>query len=197
MRVTRPKDGDWASVRRAIQQLSAELAPTSSPTFASLTLSNLTASKLVGTDANKAMQSISVGTSLSLSGTTLNTIQGIRTTDSPTFAGLTVGALSGVLKATTGVVAGSAAHSELASIGANDHHSQAHAIDGADHTATGLTAGYVMTATGATTFAFQEAAGNIVQVANETARLARSSISDNGDIVYQLDTGNYYYYREL
>lgn len=33
---------------------------------------------------------LSVGTSLSLSGTTLNAIQGIRTADSPSFAGLTL-----------------------------------------------------------------------------------------------------------
>lgn len=48
--------------------------------------------------------------------------QGVQPADSPTFAGLTVDALSGVLKATAGAVAGGAAHSELATIGANDHH---------------------------------------------------------------------------
>lgn len=37
---------------------------------------------------------------------------------------------------------------------ANDHHNQAHAIDGADHTLAGSTAGYVLRATAATTFAF-------------------------------------------
>lgn len=40
----------------------------------------------------------------------------------PTFAGLTVGTLAGVLKATAGVLAGSAVHADLGSIGANDHH---------------------------------------------------------------------------
>lgn len=114
-----------------------------------------------------------------------------------TFSGLTVGALSGVLKATAGVVAGGAAHSELASIGANDHHNQAHAIDGADHTASGLTAGHVLTATSETTFAFQAASGGVTLVADETARLALSATSDNGDVAYQEDTGNLYFYREL
>jgi len=46
------------------------------------------------------------------------------TTLSPTFAGLTVGALAGVLKATAGVLAGSAVHSDLGSIGENDHHTK-------------------------------------------------------------------------
>lgn len=64
------------------------LYTTSSPTFAGLTISGLTASQLVGTDVNKLLQSVSPGTSLSLSGTTLNTIQGIRTADSPVFTGL-------------------------------------------------------------------------------------------------------------
>ena len=78
---------------------------TSSPTFAALTLSGLTASALVGSNASKQLQTVNPGTSLSLSGTSLNTIQGIRTADSPTFAGLTLGTLSGVLKAASGVVA--------------------------------------------------------------------------------------------
>lgn len=47
------------------------------------------------------------------------------------------------------------AHSATTGQTANDHHNQQHAIDGSDHTATGLTTGHVMTATGATTFAFQ------------------------------------------
>lgn len=46
-----------------------------------------------------------LGTSLSFSGATLNAIQGIRTVDSPTFAGLTIGTLGGLLKATAGIVA--------------------------------------------------------------------------------------------
>lgn len=90
-------------VQRCVQKLSSILlGPTATPTFASLTLtgnltiagsltlSGLTASKLVGTDANKALQSISVGNSITLTGTTLNTIQDIRITATPTFASLTL-----------------------------------------------------------------------------------------------------------
>jgi hypothetical protein len=44
---------------------------------------------------------------------TLDTIQNIKTSSSPTFAGLTLGTLSGVLKATTGTIAGSATTDDL------------------------------------------------------------------------------------
>lgn len=86
---------------------------TSDVTFAGLTLTGLTASLLVGTSAAKALQSISVGSSLSLAGTTLNTAQGLRTLDSPTFAGLTIGSLSGILKAASGVVGAATIGSSL------------------------------------------------------------------------------------
>lgn len=51
-------------------------------------------------------------------------------------------------------------HSDLQGITANDHHNQSHVIAttaglGADHTTSGLTAGQVLRATGATTAAFQ------------------------------------------
>ena len=85
----------------------------------------------------------------------------------PHFAGLdvdvlsadaiTIPGLTGVLKATAGVIGGSAAHSELGSIGANDHHNQAHVLDGADHTVSGLTAGHVLQALTANTFGFAPA----------------------------------------
>lgn len=42
-------------------------------------------------DSADAAKFLAVGTSLSLSGTTLNAIQNLRTTDSPTFAGLSIG----------------------------------------------------------------------------------------------------------
>lgn len=56
--------------------------------------------------------------------------------------------------ASTGLQGGTIAHSATTGQTANDHHAQAHAIDGADHTAAGLTAGHVVRATAATTFAF-------------------------------------------
>jgi hypothetical protein len=70
------------------------------------------------------------------------------------FGGLVVTGLAGVLKATTGLISGSAVHSDLGSIGANDHHNQAHVLNGADHTVSGLTPGHVLQALSATTFGF-------------------------------------------
>lgn len=61
-------------------------------------------------------------------------------------------------------------HDDLSGVSANDHHNQAHDIEGADHTASGLTAGHVMRATAATTFAFQA-----IQEADIPATIARDS----------------------
>ena len=47
-------------------------------------------------------------------------------------------------------------HDTIANVSADDHHPQQHAIDGADHTASGLTIGHVLRASGATTFAFAQ-----------------------------------------
>ena len=52
---------------------------------------------------------------LQLTGNNLDTIQNITTASSPTFAGLTVGSLSGVLKATGGVLSGSSILNNLGS----------------------------------------------------------------------------------
>ncbi|MEN6534529.1 MAG: hypothetical protein ABFD89_12755 [Bryobacteraceae bacterium] len=79
----------------AIARLRAALGPEGTPTLSTLALSGLTAGRPVYADSNKSFQSLTVGTSLSFSAPTLNTIQGIRTTDSPTFASL-------VLTTTTG-----------------------------------------------------------------------------------------------
>jgi hypothetical protein len=80
--------------------------------------------------------------------------QGVKTTDSPTFAGLTLTAMSGVVKATAGVFSGGAGHSDLAGVSADQHHAQVHVLDGADHTVAGLTAGHVLQALTPTTFGF-------------------------------------------
>ena len=102
--IPRVKDNDWTSVRQAISKLaSSALGPTSSPTFAGITLSGLTASLLVQTDSSKAMASVSDLTSW-IAGTanqvavaddsdgtvTLSTPQDIHTAASPTFAGITI-----------------------------------------------------------------------------------------------------------
>jgi hypothetical protein len=93
----------------AISRLKASvMSPDGSPSFANLLLTDLDASKLAGTDADKSFQSINVGDSIALTGTTLDTIQDIRATAAPTFAGLALTGLSGVLQATAGVVSGSA-----------------------------------------------------------------------------------------
>jgi len=290
----------------ALARIRAALGPTGTPAFGSLTLPNLTADRLVYTDTDKVLQSVTLGSSMSFSAPTLNTIQDIRTTASPTFAGLTLTGFSGVLQATAGVVSGNAPLNALANMTANKtfnnaafslsfnftnptnqptydgafeiqasgaftgdlFHVHQHTgnpgasdlchfeaedadvlvlrlshegiagkclsvdagaaetasilasgaamfsgltltgasgilradagvVSGVAGTVSGLTIGHVLTATGATTFAFQEASGGIALVANTAARLALSSTSDNGDVVYQEDTGNLYFYREL
>jgi hypothetical protein len=124
-----------------------ELFPGSSPTFVSLTLSGLTASLLTGTDANKALVSVTPGVSLSWSGTTLNAIQNIRATDSPTFAGLTL---------TTGAGASKVWTSDAGGVGswASPGAPAAHVLDSASHTVSGLTAGHFLKSLSATTFGF-------------------------------------------
>ncbi len=106
--------------------------------------------------------------------------------------GLTITGISGVLKATDGVISGSANHDDLGTITANQHHNQAHTLDGSDHTVTGLTTGHVLTATSATTFAFQETAGGVTVVVDATERLALTP--DPGDLVYEEETGDLYLY---
>lgn len=70
----------------AIARLRAALGPAGTPSFGSMALLDLTADSLVYADTDKVLQSVTLGTSLSFSAPTLNTIQGIRTIDSPTFA---------------------------------------------------------------------------------------------------------------
>jgi len=92
---------DWLNLEfiindLAIRVIGQELGTGSSPTWAGATLTGLTASSLVAADANKALESVTIGSSLSYSRPTLNTIQGIRTVDSPTFADLTLSAPSNI-----------------------------------------------------------------------------------------------------
>lgn len=47
-----------------------------------------------------------------------------------------------------------ATHGALSGVGANDHHNQAHVLDGGDHTVSGLTSGHFLKATGAAAFGF-------------------------------------------
>lgn len=58
-----PKNCD-VSVKRAIQGLSKKLGYTASPPFVNVTLTDLTASNLVGTNASKLLESVTVSTGL-------------------------------------------------------------------------------------------------------------------------------------
>lgn len=60
-------------------------------------------------------------------------------------------------------------HSDLGSIGANDHHNQAHALDGADHTLSGATVGTFLVALTATTFGFRQIGRNICFFTGDSA----------------------------
>ena len=97
------KPNDWVGVRRAIQKLAgSKLGPNSSPTFAGLTLSDLTASRLIATDADKGLASADLvswvtGTANRVTVTddsdgtiTLTVPQDIDATAAPTFAGLNI-----------------------------------------------------------------------------------------------------------
>ena len=122
------------SVKKNFRRVSAKLGYTAIPSFASITLTDLTASTLVGANASKTLESVTIGTgldytrptlslshlgiealtdpgadriffwdnsasasewlavgnSIAITTTTIDTIQDIRTSASPTFAGLTV-----------------------------------------------------------------------------------------------------------
>jgi len=90
MLVPTPKNCD-ISVKRAIQGLSNKLGYNSSPTLANITLTDLTASSLVGVNASKLLESVTIGVSLDYTRPTLNTIQDIRTGASPEFNQVTLG----------------------------------------------------------------------------------------------------------
>jgi hypothetical protein len=85
-----------------------DIQTSSSPTFTGLTLSGLTASRLLYTNATKQLTSAAVSANLGFASGILDTVQGIQTSSSPTFAGLTLGvgidALDGILGAVAGVV---------------------------------------------------------------------------------------------
>jgi len=66
--------------------------------------SDLTPDTLLYINSTLNPASVTCGTSLSFTGGTLNTVQGIRTIDSPTFAGITIGTITGILKASAGVI---------------------------------------------------------------------------------------------
>jgi len=80
---------DWTRLRIIIDKLKHNsLGVNSHPKFAGLALTDLTASALIGINASKIFESVTIGSSLDYTRPTLDTIQDIRTTASPIFAGL-------------------------------------------------------------------------------------------------------------
>ena len=71
MRIGIPKNCS-PDVRRCLQSIASKLDESKSPTFASFTLSNLTASSLVGSNASKALESVTIGTGLNYTRPTLS-----------------------------------------------------------------------------------------------------------------------------
>ena len=105
-----------------------DIQTTSNTTFNSLTLSSITplslpagnfSSSILYCDSSAAavVSPMGIMPNLKISGSsglyTLDTKQNLQITSTPTFAGLTLGTLSGVLKATAGVIQGSATTDDL------------------------------------------------------------------------------------
>jgi len=92
-----------------------------------------------------------------------------------------------VIKATAGVLAGSAVHGDLGGITADQHHAQVHALVGSDHTVSGLTIGHVLRATAADAFGFGTITSAVVSDFNEAAQDAVGGIlidSSSVDFTY-------------
>jgi hypothetical protein len=78
-----------------------DVASSASPSFTGLTISGVTANTLSYFNGSKALASVTLGASLSLSTGTLNTIQAITTASSPSFTGLTISGLTASRLVTT------------------------------------------------------------------------------------------------
>lgn len=101
-RVPKIKDGDWTSVRQAIQKLSIKTGPASVPTYSGIILTGLTASRLVWSNTSKALISkdlvdLIAGTVNRVTvaddaagGVTLSGPQDIHVDATPEFAGMTI-----------------------------------------------------------------------------------------------------------
>lgn len=108
---------DWLNLEFIINDLTSrvigqEIGTGSSPTFAGLTISGLTASRLIASDANKGLESVDLnslitGTAKQITvinddgGVILSGPQNLATDSSPEFAGMTI---SGTLDASAGKV---------------------------------------------------------------------------------------------
>lgn len=67
-------------------------------------------------------------------------------------------------------------HANLANVTANQHHAQAHALDGADHTLSGATAGHLLVVTSATSYALQAPGTQVIRAGTAAARPAASAV---------------------
>lgn len=86
--------GNSLSVVYSVLDTIQDIRTSASPTFTGLNLSGLTASRMLLTDGSKNLISATTGSSLSLSGSTLDAIQDIRTTATPQFTRLGLGIAS-------------------------------------------------------------------------------------------------------
>jgi len=118
-RISIPTGIDQAT-RICLQKFAAELDAKKSPTFASITLIDLTATRLVQTDSDKKLSSVTDLTSW-IAGTTnqvavtddsdgtvtLSLPQDYHTGASPTLAGLTLTEFDGIVTAESGILSAS------------------------------------------------------------------------------------------
>ena len=94
------EDGNWAKVRRNFQRLGGPLlGPSAEPTFANVTLTDLTASEFVMTDASKGLVSLAVPILVNKGGTGLTTI-----TNHGLMLGSGTGAVTVLAEATNGQI---------------------------------------------------------------------------------------------
>ncbi|KKM81854.1 hypothetical protein LCGC14_1325570 [marine sediment metagenome] len=135
---------DWKRLDLIIGKIKLKLGRGASPTFTSLTITGLTASRLIATDASKALESSDLvnwvaGTANQVvvaddsDGTiTLSTPQDIHTGASPTFVGLTLSGLTATRLMATGSSKEAASVANLTSwiAGTTDHISVADDGDG-------------------------------------------------------------------
>lgn len=114
---------------------------------------------------------------------------------------LGIGASTRVVKSDGSLPAwGQVAHSELSGVTADQHHNQAHALDGADHTLSGAVAGHIMAATAATTFALQAPGTQVIRAGTTAARPAATTVpagtlylatDDDGGTLFRSDGTNW------
>jgi hypothetical protein len=82
-----------------------------------------------------------------------------------------------------GTVSRAVDHGTLANVTPNQHHDQVHPLVGSDHSASGLTTGHLLTATGATSFAFQAPAAVTHQLLSATHSDTTAASCSRGALV--------------